>query len=147
MPFKTLTDLYFDNKIQVIPPRALTFFGYLNELEKTLKTPGLIDLDEADLMTILFGASRAAIVVIESPLKEITGKLRRTLRQVKAKKADGAIFHVIGDENMTLSDVNDVAETIYTVLNDKANIIFGAAIDEEMKRTVRVLIILVNRDE
>jgi len=145
MPFKTLVNLYFDNKITLFPPGALTFFGYLNELEQLLNTPGLINLDEADLVTVLSGASKATIIKIDSPLKKITKELTCWLRQVKAKNADSTIFHVIGDEDMALSDINDIAEIIYHTLKSDAEIIFGATVDEGMKGAVRVLIALVEK--
>ena len=63
MPFKLLTDLYFDNKVQIIPSGAMSFFGYLYKLENIIKTPGLINLEEADLQTILFGAIFLVILI------------------------------------------------------------------------------------
>ncbi|MCX5750094.1 MAG: hypothetical protein NT099_00220 [Candidatus Saganbacteria bacterium] len=146
MPFKLLTDLYFDNKVQVIPSGAMSFFGYLYKLENIIKTPGLINLEEADLQTIVFGAKKITIINLESKGKDkgtqIGNKLKQLIPEARIQKGVGAIFHVIGNSSLTLYEVNDVAEGVYTFLNDDANIIFGATIDEKLKDTVQLLLLL-----
>ena len=146
MPFKLLTDLYFDNKVHVIPSGAISFFGYLYELENIVKTPGLINLEETDLQTILFGAKKITIIDLEAKGKDkgaqIGDKLKSLIPEAKIQNGVGAIFHVIGDSSLTLYEVNDVAEGVYTFLNDDAKVIFGVTIDKKLKDSIRLLLLL-----
>jgi len=108
--------------------------------------PGLINLDFADVRTIMYEAGsammgigtgsgenravEAAEAAISSPLLEetITG-------------AKGVIFNVTGGSDLTLYEVNEAAEVIYNAVDPDANIIFGAVIDEKMQGDVMVTVI------
>src|SRR3989339_20499 len=111
-----------------------------------ITVPGLINLDFADVRTIMYEAgsammgigtgsgenraTEAAEQAISSPLLEetITG-------------AKGVIFNVTGGSDLTLYEVNDAAEVIYNAVDPDANIIFGAVIDEKMEGEVVVTVI------
>jgi len=108
--------------------------------------PGLINLDFADVRTIMFEAGSAMMGIgsgsgenrsvdaaesaISSPLLEetITG-------------AKGVIFNVTGGSDLTLYEVNEAAEVIYNAVDPDANIIFGAVIDEKLQDEVIVTVI------
>lgn len=108
--------------------------------------PGLINLDFADVRTIMFEAGSAMMGIgsgsgenraveaaesaISSPLLEetITG-------------AKGVIFNVTGGSDLTLYEVNEAAEVIYNAVDPDANIIFGAVIDEKLQDEVLVTVI------
>jgi cell division protein FtsZ len=108
--------------------------------------PGLINLDFADVRTIMFEAGSAMMGIgtasgenraveaaesaISSPLLEetITG-------------AKGVIFNVTGGSDLTLYEVNEAAEVIYNAVDPDANIIFGAVIDEKLQGDVMVTVI------
>jgi len=111
-----------------------------------ITVPGLINLDFADVRTIMYEAgsammgigsgsgenraTEAAEQAISSPLLEetITG-------------AKGVIFNVTGGSDLTLYEVNDAAEVIYNAVDPDANIIFGAVIDEKLEGEVVVTVI------
>ena len=111
-----------------------------------ITVPGLINLDFADVRTIMFEAgsammgigtgsgenraTEAAEAAISSPLLEetITG-------------AKGVIFNVTGGSDLTLYEVNEAAEVIYNAVDPDANIIFGAVIDEKLQGDVCVTVI------
>lgn len=111
-----------------------------------ITVPGLINLDFADVRTIMFEAGsammgigtgsgenravEAAEAAISSPLLEetITG-------------AKGVIFNVTGGSDLTLFEVNEAAEVIYNAVDPDANIIFGAVIDEKLQGDVVVTVI------
>jgi len=111
-----------------------------------ITVPGLINLDFADVRTIMFEAGSAMMGIgtgsgdnraveaaeqaISSPLLEetITG-------------AKGVIFNVTGGSDLTLYEVNDAAEVIYNAVDPDANIIFGAVIDEKLQGDVVVTVI------
>jgi len=111
-----------------------------------ITVPGLINLDFADVRTVMYEAGSAMMGIgsasgenraieaaeqaISSPLLEetITG-------------AKGVIFNVTGGSDLTLYEVNDAAEVIYNAVDPDANIIFGAVIDENLKGDVVVTVI------
>lgn len=111
-----------------------------------ITVPGLINLDFADVRTIMYEAGSAmmgigtgsgenravesAEAAISSPLLEetITG-------------AKGVIFNVTGGSDLTLFEVNEAAEVIYNAVDPDANIIFGAVIDEKLQGDVVVTVI------
>jgi cell division protein FtsZ len=111
-----------------------------------ITVPGLINLDFADVKTIMLGAgsammgigvgkgegraAAAAEAAISSPLLEesING-------------AKGVIFNVTGGEDLTLHEVNDAADIIYNAVDPDANIIFGAVINERMREEVMITVI------
>lgn len=111
-----------------------------------ITVPGLINLDFADVRTIMFEAGSAmmgigtssgenravaaAEAAISSPLLEetITG-------------AKGIIFNVTGGSDLALYEVNEAAEVIYNAGDPDANIIFGATIDEKLQGDVVVTVI------
>jgi cell division protein FtsZ len=111
-----------------------------------ITVPGLINLDFADVRTVMFEAGSAMMGIgtgsgdnraveaaeqaISSPLLEetITG-------------AKGVIFNVTGGSDLTLYEVNDAAEVIYNAVDPDANIIFGAVIDEKLQGDVVVTVI------
>ncbi len=108
--------------------------------------PGLINVDFADIRSIMAdagsammgigigtGKSRAreaAITAISSPLLEgsIDG-------------ASGVVFSITGGSDLSLYEVNEAANAIYEVVDEDANIIFGAVIDEKLSGEVRITVI------
>ena len=108
--------------------------------------PGLVNVDYADVRSIMsksgfalmgvgrgFGDTRAedaAIAAVSSPLLEFP-----------MEKARRVIFSVTGGDSMTLQHVNTVAQSINGFVSDDANIIFGAAIDEELGEELIVTVV------
>ena len=113
--------------------------------------PGLINLDFADVKTIMQNsgsammgigraegenrAKEAAQQAIESPLLEqtITG-------------ATGVIFNVTGGESMGLHEVNEAADIIYNAVDPNANIVFGSVVDNRMEDTLMITVIATGFD-
>ncbi len=149
MPFKKLTELYFDNKVKVVPFGAMSFFSYLGQLEHLLTTPGLIDLNETDILNTINGAKSLTLFGIEQTgedkIEKINKCLLDSLLESLSSKVSGAFFHVIGGPEMTLSDVNSVAETIYNFLDPDAGIVFGTAVDREKPDSIKILLLLVEK--
>jgi cell division protein FtsZ len=108
--------------------------------------PGLINLDFADVRTIMQDAgsalmgigtasgenrsAEAAKVAISSPLLEES-----------VDGATGILLNITGGKDLGLFEVNDAAEIIQNAADPNANIIFGAVIDESMGEEVRVTVI------
>jgi cell division protein FtsZ len=116
-------------------------------ISELITTPALVNLDFADVKTIManmgdalmgtgfasgeYRASEAAQEAISSPL----------LEDVQIKGARGVLVNITGGSDMTLHEVNDANNVIYEAAGEEANIIFGAAIDESMNGQVRVTVI------
>jgi len=108
--------------------------------------PGLINLDFADVRTIMEDAGsalmgigtaggenrcpEAARVAISSPLLEES-----------VDGATGILLNITGGKDLGLFEVNDAAEIVQNAADASANIIFGAVIDENMGDDVRVTVI------
>ncbi len=111
-----------------------------------ITVPGLINLDFADVRTIMTNAGsammgigtgtgenravEAAEAAISSPLLEET-----------IAGATGVILSVSGGPDMTLHEVNEAADVIYNAVDPNANIIFGAVINEKLQGEVFITVI------
>jgi cell division protein FtsZ len=108
---------------------------------------GLINLDFADVRTVMGGmgtammgtgeatgerrAFRAAEAAISNPL----------LDEVTLKGAKGVLLSIIGGHDMTLFEVDEAASRVRQEVDPEANIIVGAAFDEQLGENIRVAIV------
>ena len=108
--------------------------------------PGLINLDFADVRTIMADAGSALMGI------GVAGGENRSADAAKAaitsplleESVDGAtgiLLNITGGKDLGLFEVNDAAEIIQNAADPNANIIFGAVIDEAMSDEVRVTVI------
>ncbi len=108
---------------------------------------GLVNLDFADLKTIMKGGGVAMIGIGESndddrAMKAVNAALDSPLLEVDIGDATGALINVSGGESMTVSEAELVAEEIHKRVNPMARIIWGAQIDPELKDTIRVMLVI-----
>ena len=112
-----------------------------------ITVPGLINLDFADVRTIMRGmgdavmgtgiaegdkrAEDAAKMAISSPL----------LEDASVDGAKGVIINITGGEDMGLHEVNDASSIIHDAAHEDANIIFGAVVDPKMTGKMKVTVI------
>jgi cell division protein FtsZ len=117
-----------------------------------ITVPGLINVDFADVRTIMTDAGSAlmgigkgvgegravtaAKTAIESPLLEIS-----------INGARGILFNITGGPDMTMAEVNEAAQIISQDADPDANIIFGAAIDNSMGDELKISVIATGFDE
>ena len=110
-------------------------------------TPGLINLDFADVRTVmaemglaLMGAASASGEnrAVEAAQKAISSPL---LEDISIHGARGLLINITGGPDMGLHEVNEAATMIQEEAHEEANIIFGAVIDEKMKDEIRVTVI------
>nr|WP_207713476.1 MULTISPECIES: cell division protein FtsZ [unclassified Fusibacter] len=111
-----------------------------------ITTPGLVNLDFADVKTIMYErglahmgigkasgenrAAEAARQAIHSPLLETT---------INGSK--GVLLNITGGNSLGLHEVNEAAEIVSESADQDANIIFGAVIDEDLKDEIRITVI------
>jgi len=108
---------------------------------------GLVNLDFADLKTIMKGGGVAMIGIGEGEdddraMKAINAALDSPLLEVDINDATGALVNVSGWENMTVSEAELVAEEIHKRINSQARLIWGAQIDPELRDTIRVMLVI-----
>ncbi len=110
---------------------------------------GLVNLDFADLKTIMKGGGVAVIGIGESDdgnekaLKAVEEAINSPLLEYDISSANGALICVTGGEDMTVTEAEMVAEFINTRINKNSSIIWGAYIDPELRGAIRVMLVLV----
>ena len=62
-------------------------------------------------------------------------------RHCPPRQAKGVVFTITGNENMALSEVNEVATLISEMVSDEANIIFGTSVDETFGDEISVTLV------
>ena len=105
--------------------------------------PGLINLDFADLRTILdrggaamigLGESRQEKVTDSRALEAVENALTSPLLDVEISDANRALINVVGGTDMTLREAEMIVEAVAGKINSNAHLIWGAMIDEELPR-------------
>ncbi|QGG47858.1 cell division protein FtsZ [Heliorestis convoluta] len=116
-----------------------------------IAVPGLINLDFADVKTIMTDTGSALMGVgtstgenraVEAVKKAISSPLLET----SIDGARGVLMNITGGVNLGMLEVNEAAEIVTEVADPEANIIFGAVIDESMEDEVRVTVIATGFD-
>lgn len=116
-------------------------------------TPGLINLDFADVRTVmsemglaLMGAASASGEnrAVEAAQKAVASPL---LDDVSIHGARGVLINVTGGPELSLHEVNEAATLIQEEAHEDANIIFGAVIDDKIKDEIRITVIATGFEE
>ena len=112
-----------------------------------ITVPGLINLDFADVKTIiagmgmaLMGAGRAsgASRAVEATQQAISSPL---LEEATIQGARGVLINITGGPDLTLYEVNEASSIIREAADEDATIIFGAVIDETMRDEMKITVI------
>src|SRR4030088_1625753 len=108
--------------------------------------PGLINLDFADVRTIMQDAGSALMGIGTAGGENRCGEAARAaisspLLEESVDGATGILLNITGGKDLGLFEVNEAAEIIQAAADPNANIIFGAVIDEGMGEDVRVTVI------
>jgi cell division protein FtsZ len=113
--------------------------------------PGLINLDFADVRTIMHEAGSALMGIGtaagESRAAEAAkAAISSPLLEESVEGATGILLNITGGKDLGLFEVNEAAEIIHSAADSNANIIFGAVIDEGMGDEIRVTLIATGFD-
>jgi len=109
--------------------------------------PGLINLDFADVRTIMSNSDSALMGIGfassgESRAKDAAERaLRSPLIDAEITGASGILLSIAGGEDLTLIEVNEAAEVIRAAATDDTNIIFGATVDDRLTGQVWVTVV------
>jgi len=109
--------------------------------------PGLINLDFADVRTIMAGAGSALMGIGYSEGRENRAReaaeraLRSPLIDAEIVGARGILLSIAGGDDLTLLEVQEAAEVVRRSATDDTNIIFGATVDERLNGQVWVTVV------
>ena len=120
-------------------------------ISELITVPGLINLDFADVKTIMSNAGSALMAIGQGSGEGRAAEAARMavaspLLDIDINGAKGILFNITSGEDLTLFEVNEAAEIIHGVAHPDANIIFGAVIDDEMGDEIRVTVIAAGFD-
>jgi len=117
-----------------------------------ITVPGEINLDFADVKTIMHGMGMALMGTgvssgehraVEAAQRAISSPL---LEEASIEGAKGVLINITGGPDMTLFEVHEAASIIQEAADEEANIIFGTVIDPRMKDEVKVTVIATGFD-
>jgi cell division protein FtsZ len=113
--------------------------------------PGLINLDFADVRTIMHDAGSALMGIGSSSGENRAGEAAKEaisspLLEESVEGASGILLNITGGHDLGLFEVNEAAEIVQSAADANANIIFGAVIDDAMADEVRVTVIATGFD-
>ena len=118
-----------------------------------ITVPGLINVDFADVRTIMSCMGRALMGTgratgdrraIEAAQQAISSPL---LEDVSIDGATGILINITGGPDLTLFEVNEASSLIQEAAHEEANIIFGSVIDSNVKDEVRITVIATGFDK
>lgn len=117
-----------------------------------IAVPGLINLDFADVKTIMKETGSALMGIGSASGDNRATEAARTaisspLLETSIEGARGVLLNITGGSSLGLFEVNEAAEIIAQAADPEANIIFGAVIDERMEEEVRVTVIATGFDQ
>jgi cell division protein FtsZ len=111
-----------------------------------ITNPGLINLDFADVRTIMADSGSALMGIGyatgENRAKEAAERaLRSPLIETEITGARGILLSIAGGDDLTLYEVNEAAEAVREAATDDTNIIFGATIDDRLNGQMWITVV------
>jgi cell division protein FtsZ len=116
-----------------------------------ITTPGLINLDFADVKSVMQGAGSALMGIGSSrgadrAIKAAELAVASPLLEASIDGAHGVLLSIQGGSNLGIFEINDAARLVQEAVHAEANIIFGAVIDDTLGDEVRVTVIAAGFD-
>ena len=116
-------------------------------LTELITKPGLINLDFADVRTVMKDGGMAMIGFGESDgqnkaIESVRKALSSPLLEVEVSDAKAALVNVIGGEDMTVEEAEGALQEVYRMMNPEARIIWGVQVSPELKNMIRTLLIV-----
>ncbi len=121
-------------------------------ISELITVPGLINLDFADVRTIMSEGGAALMAVgrasgenraVEAAQEAISSRLL----DITIDGARGILFNVTGGPDLSLFEVNEAASIVKQTAHPDVNLIFGAVIDEKMGDEIRIIVIATGFDQ
>ena len=145
-----------DKILEALPTDTpfLTAFSYADDtlrqgvcgISDLISTPALINLDFADVRTILsnqglahmgIGRAKGENRIVEAVRQAVSSSMLETT----IEGATGVIINITGGKDITIGQIHEGARLVQNVIDDSANIIFGANVNEALNEEVVITII------
>jgi len=102
-------------------------------------TPGIVNVDFADLKAIMSGAGSALMGIgraqgDDRAVEAARQAINSPLLEVSIEGAKGVIFNVSGGSDLTMLEINEAAKVITEAIDPQAKVIFGAVTDDKLKK-------------
>lgn len=145
-----------DRILQTIDKKTslLEAFGIVDQVLKSgvkgisemITVPGLINVDFADVRSIMYDAGSALMGIGEATgenraIEAAKKSIDSPLLELSIEGARGILFTVSGGQDLGMAEVNEAAKVITNAADPNAKIIFGAVIDEDLKDKVKVTVV------
>jgi cell division protein FtsZ len=116
-----------------------------------ITTPGLINLDFADIKTVMSNAGSALMGVGEAEgenrsAKAVEAAISSPIVEVNIDGARGVLINITGGNDLKMSEIEEAAKTITSKTAPDANIILGATIDPSLKGKIKITVIATGFD-
>jgi cell division protein FtsZ len=151
-----------NEKLLAIVERRTTILDAFREADNVLRQgvqgitdlitiPGLINLDFADVRTIMHEAGSALMGIGNANGENRAAEAAKEaisspLLEESVEGATGILLNITGGHNLGLFEVNEAAEIVQSAADSNSNIIFGAVIDDSLGEDVRVTVIATGFD-
>lgn len=114
---------------------------------ETIAIPSLVNLDYADVKAIMTNGGVASIGIGSSDTNNrieeaVKGALSNPLLDVQYEGATGALIHIEGGPDLTLDEISTVGEKVTEMMDQDANVIWGARIRDDMVGKVTIMTIM-----
>jgi cell division protein FtsZ len=121
-------------------------------ISELITVPGLINLDFADVRTIMAEGGAALMAVgrasgDERAVEAAEQAISSQLLDITIDGARGILFNVTGGADLSLYEVNEAASIIKQTAHPDVNLIFGAVVDQEMEDEIRITVIATGFDQ
>ncbi len=113
-------------------------------ITETITQPSLINLDYADVRSVMVGTGLSMIAVGESKSVDkvnevVEDTLKNSLLDVDIAGAKGCLIHITGGPELTLGEANEIGKLLTTELDQRAVVIWGARVDPTFENKVEVI--------
>ena len=127
-------------------------FQGVDGITSLITTPGLINLDFADVKSVMTGAGSALMGIgigsgPDRATEAAKAAISSPLLESSIDGAKGVLLSIAGPTDLSLHEVNLAADTITRVAHPDANIIFGAVVDDALGEEVRVTVVAAGFDK
>src|SRR6266571_3702352 len=118
----------------------------VQSISDLILVPGLVNLDFADVRTIMRGQGKAIMGtgVAQGEARAVVAAQRAIespLLEASVHGAQGVLINITGGPDMSLYEVHEASSAVQMAAHPDAQIIFGAVIDEQMRDAIRVTVI------
>jgi len=116
-------------------------------ISETITLPSLINLDYADVKTIMHCGGVAVMLVGETESQDkshevVRAALNHPLLDVDYRGATGALIHITGGQDLTLQEAEEIAAALTEEIDPRANVIWGSRVNKDYDGKVKVMAIM-----